>query len=132
MGLRSLGNIRREILPTKTMFQSGISARYIAPEMLETTDKNLEATTASDVYSLSMTIYYFGTLQHPYDDLEKEEEVRAAARLGNRPRPPLTPSHLDTVLWKLIENMWNHDPAKRSSIREVALDVTALHHFRDL
>ena len=107
--------IRYEVTRTHTNVRGGGRLRYLAPE-LSFGHEYLRTTTASDVYSLGMTLFNLTTLCQPFEEYRNEMAAADAARKGRRPQRPDTTrfftGHFDT-LWRLLVLLWASDESDR-------------------
>ncbi|KAF8296971.1 kinase-like protein, partial [Clavulina sp. PMI_390] len=119
-----LSRIRHEVTRTRSMRQEGGRVRFLAPELSLSLDAQFRTTSASDVFSLAMTLLNIWGGEIPFADIRSEWQVVSQVAKGVRPSRPagtlLTP-HDDSKLWKLIEEMWAKNPDKRPSSGNVFL-----------
>ncbi|PPQ79567.1 hypothetical protein CVT25_003449 [Psilocybe cyanescens] len=91
--------------------------RYSAPEMFQG-DGVLSS--ATDIYSLAMTILEIMTHKQPYPHIKHHLVASREAYEGKHPQRPTEPEvsrrGLDDGLWKLMVDSWSLDPSKRPSV----------------
>ena len=107
--------IRHEVTRTYTNIREGGRLRFLAPE-LSCGRETFRTTTASDVYSLAMTLFNLSTLCLPFEELDNEWAAAHAVRQGQRPRRVSAPRFLSgyfSMLWDLMVMMWDHDAPAR-------------------
>jgi serine/threonine protein kinase len=68
----------------------------------------------SDVYSLSLVLYFMWTRSHPFGDLNQWDVVKRMVH--DRARPEV-PRSCGPALQDLLKAMWAHEPRDRPSIR---------------
>lgn len=114
--------IRHEVSRTQTIHRQGGVARYLAPELSSGPD-HYRTERASDLYSMGMTFLALATQIHPFPELDEAAAV-SAAQQGKRPTMTGVstgiPGNCATQLFVLIQEMWDHDPAKRPPAQEAA------------
>lgn len=96
--------------------REGGRVRFLAPELLAGTER-FRTSMATDIFSLSMTFFSVWALTHPFVELSNEHKVQKHIRKGQRPKRPTTqislPTEMEDELWRLIVDMWAHDPSSR-------------------
>jgi hypothetical protein len=110
--------------------------RYLAPERFNPASSDMRRTTASDVYAfacvcllvspLSSTLALIQclrsiqlyTMKHPFHQYREDVTVIMQVVLNQRPaRQDLEFCHpMTDVMWQLVEDAWNQDPAARPSM----------------
>ncbi|KAF7974055.1 hypothetical protein HWV62_13455 [Athelia sp. TMB] len=102
-----------------------ISARWLAPELLEGTDGS--PTVPADIYSFAMAILELFTEQHPFSDVKLEaaviHRVVVLKRPPSRPTMPKVWKWLTDELWGLMLTCWSSDANKRPLMRFVAARI---------
>ncbi|KAF8803167.1 kinase-like protein [Phlegmacium glaucopus] len=81
--------------------------RWMAPELLK--NSSAKATSATDVYSVTMTSLEIFTANDPF---EGDSDALVASQVLNNQRPE-RPEDVGDMLWSLWNEGWNQDPAKR-------------------
>jgi serine/threonine protein kinase len=124
--------IRHEITRTLTNIREGGRTRFLAPELLAGTEK-FRTSTASDIYSLSMTFFSTWARTLPFCELFNEYKVQKHIRKGRRPKRPTTqiglPAEMEQGFWQLIVDMWAHDPSSRPSTDDMQRRLEATFGF---
>jgi serine/threonine protein kinase len=108
---------------TEEIYQvhSAIAIRWAAPEVLG----EQAATTASDVYSLAVTMWEcFSRGEKPFSDQQTHSGVTIAVIHGQRPPRPAAVTN--DRLWDLIQTAWTGEPAMRPSAGKVAQQLEAI------
>eukprot|EP01106_Pelomyxa_sp_JSP_P006261 TRINITY_DN2005_c0_g1_i1.p1 TRINITY_DN2005_c0_g1~~TRINITY_DN2005_c0_g1_i1.p1 ORF type:complete len:433 (-),score=79.50 TRINITY_DN2005_c0_g1_i1:98-1396(-) len=98
--------------------------KFMAPEILNS-DKY---STAADVYSFAMTVYYVFAERDPFLSVEFENGWKwELVKTGKRPSIPPTIAY---AVRSLISQCWSHDPHDRPSFHEIKaiLDL----HFNNI
>jgi serine/threonine protein kinase len=110
--------------------------RYLAPERFNPASSDMRRTAASDVYAfacvcllvslLSYTLAYIQylrsiqlyTMKHPFHQYREDVTVIMQVVLNQRPaRQDQEFCHpMTDVMWQLVEDAWNQDPAARPSM----------------
>ncbi|KAF8297816.1 kinase-like protein [Clavulina sp. PMI_390] len=129
-----LSRIKHEQTRTTTGVIEGGKLRYLAPELLLLQPNQLFCSTpASDCYAFAMTILELATLQKPFVEYQNEQAASNAAGRGLWPHQlpieafgTLGDSKV-AILWKLLEEMWAHEPAERPTMQQVLPRVTELY-----
>lgn len=118
-----LSRIRFEVTRTHTNIREGGRLRYLAPE-LSFGPESFRTTEASDIYSLSMTLFCLLTLCTPFEDYRNDMAAADAARRGVRPRKVERSRFLTSafgMLWELLESMWAENGFIRPSVWTVVM-----------
>ncbi|KAF8294454.1 kinase-like protein, partial [Clavulina sp. PMI_390] len=118
-----LSRIKHEQTRTATGIFEGGKLRYLAPELfLLQPGQSFRSTPASDCYAFGMTILELATLQKPFVECQNQQAASTAAGKGLRPEQPpadafgaLGDSKV-TILWRLLEEMWAHEPTNRPNM----------------
>ncbi|KDR78359.1 hypothetical protein GALMADRAFT_64814 [Galerina marginata CBS 339.88] len=85
---------------------------YMAPEYLEGDPIDYPA----DVYSFAMTSWQIHTGLVPFADVPRRTFYRWVIDKQNRPEYP---NSMNKSLWNLIQDCWQHEPAKRPTFPEI-------------
>ena len=114
--------ICHEVTRTHTTIREGGRTRFMAPELLAGEDEKFRTSSASDIFSLSMTLLNIWTREAPFVKLN-ERKAEAAIRKGLRPHKPtmhtdLSPE-MEQDLWLLLVDMWAHEPQCRPSSEDI-------------
>jgi len=109
-----------EMSMSKTL-TSGGSARYVAPELIESNDAS--ATMHSDTYSFGMLVLECVTRLPPYANLRRDAAVIHAIIYKRecplRPETPEAKRWITDDVWELMMKCWSLLPASRPSMTEV-------------
>jgi serine/threonine protein kinase len=95
---------------------------YTAPEVMQSQDYGLPA----DVYSFAMILWELLTLDVPFEDMSRDELVRAVVQ--EKARPAVDKRIGSPALQELISNAWKSSPDSRptfTTIRRVLEDEVA-------
>jgi len=101
------------------------SAPYMAPELLpeeENVNINNLFTRYSDIYAFGMLAFEIFTEEIPYKSMRArtQGQIMLLVHQGRRPsRTSDTQGHISDTMWEIMENSWNHEPARRPSITAV-------------
>ena len=121
--------IRHEITRTFTNIREGGRVRFLAPELLAGAER-FRTSTASDVFSLSMTFYSTWARTLPFCESFNEYKVQKHIRKGQRPKRPTThiglPAETEQGFWQLIVDMWAHEPSRRPSTDDMQRRLEAI------
>ena len=95
----------------------------MAPELLAGEDEKFRTSSASDIFSLSMTFLNIWTRKSPFAELPNDRKVEAAIQRRQRPdRPTIQiglPPTKEQEFSVLLVDMWAHEPLYRVSTEEV-------------
>ena len=89
---------------------------YMAPEVC----RGEQAQTASDVYSLGITLFHMLTGRPPYQGRKTTEEILDGHLKGERLQPEAGRTDIPKAVADLVRRMTRKDPAVRPSAAEVA------------
>ncbi len=98
--LRWMAPVRRRCM--LTFYQEALSSKHYSRK--------------TDVYSFSMTIIEVLTRKMPYGEMDPLQVAIAVSRDGLRPS---IPANCPADLADLLQQCWNHDPAKRPEFAQV-------------
>ncbi|KAF8296901.1 kinase-like protein, partial [Clavulina sp. PMI_390] len=126
-----LSRVRHEVSRTRTNRVNGGSTRFLAPELTDSPDAKFRTTSQSDIYSLAMLLFYMGTGERPFSQIELEWKVAVASVGGNRPEMPTSsriviPQMMKESFWSLLGKMWAHEPANRPTSGDVLKQVKGM------
>ncbi|KAF8306928.1 kinase-like protein, partial [Clavulina sp. PMI_390] len=113
-----LSRIRHEVTRVNSMLghRQGGNFRYMAPELCEAEGDRFRTSRESDIFSLGMTFLHICSGQKPFHSVGMLV-VPGRVASGQRPTQPTfavdVPESKQADLWKLIQEMWGHDPAGR-------------------
>ncbi|KAF8309925.1 kinase-like protein, partial [Clavulina sp. PMI_390] len=126
-----LSRIRHDITRTNTAIHEGGRSRFVAPE-LSSGPNQFRSNEASDVYSLSMTIYSLGVHKPPLWNVEHNAQASRLLEAGKRPGCESDSQSAGDVeefigldlarsvkLWSLLRRMWVDAPSERITASEV-------------
>ncbi|KAF8306453.1 kinase-like protein, partial [Clavulina sp. PMI_390] len=126
-----LSRIRYDIDATLPMLPApaGGKLRYMAPELVENDTPESSTTEKSDIFTLAMTFFALCSYSHPFTDVN-ELEAMLLLQHGERPAnlkfAVAMPESVKQILWKLIKEMWAHEPASRPSSGSILDRLTAI------
>lgn len=105
------------------MVRRGGSNRYLAPELDAGDPEEFCITSASDIFSLSMTLFAVWSRKHPFAEKKDDRKAALAICNGQRPRRPsvsigLTPK-MEQEFWDLLTDMWAHKPSRRPLSKDI-------------
>ncbi|KAF8294170.1 kinase-like protein, partial [Clavulina sp. PMI_390] len=124
-----LSRIRHEVTRARTMRQEGGRIRFLAPELSLSLEGQFLTTSASDVFSLAMTLLNLCTGRMPFAEVRNEWQVASRVNQGGRPNRPaegFLTSRVGLLLWELLEIMWAQMPENRPSSANVVLRLEEL------
>ncbi|QRV88286.1 Tyrosine kinase catalytic domain protein [Ceratobasidium sp. AG-Ba] len=108
---------------TKTAQLPGFTARWTAPELLESED--FAQSKEADVYALGMTILEVMSGEVPFANYK--QEIRLVLAIVNKKMTPNRPEaeiptgdERSDRLWTLLGRCWSSEPTERPSANEVA------------
>jgi serine/threonine protein kinase len=85
---------------------------FAAPEVLETTCRDVDYSLSADMYSVGMLLWMLAARELPYQGMTALAVVRAV-KMGER--PPRPPGHCPAGWRELVLACWAPNPAKRPS-----------------
>jgi serine/threonine protein kinase len=131
--------------------------RYLAPERFNPASSDMRRTTASDVYAFACVCLLVGplsstlaliqylrsiqlyTMKHPFHQWREDVTVIMQVVLNQRPaRQDQEFCHpMTDVMWRLVEDAWNQDPAARPSMRQLeqrlrSIDITGTSSWQNI
>ncbi|KAF8311895.1 kinase-like protein [Clavulina sp. PMI_390] len=121
-----LSRIRHEVSRTRTQRQDGGRVRFLAPELSDSPETRFRTAWESDIYALAMLYFNVWSGERPFSSIKFEWQVCIAVVNGERPKRPAhtanrvtLPNRVEDLLWKLLHEMWDHDPHRRPGIQDV-------------
>ncbi|KAF8290586.1 kinase-like protein, partial [Clavulina sp. PMI_390] len=118
-----LSRIKHEVSRPLSIREGGGKARFVAPELYESSADLFASSQESDVFGLAMTFLNAWSGQLPFFEIKNERQVTSKLRQGLRPMEPVAAVTLDSSLkigfWQLLEGMWAHNVSKRPSSNKV-------------
>ncbi|KAF8308332.1 kinase-like protein, partial [Clavulina sp. PMI_390] len=112
--------IRHEVTRTRTKQQAGGKARFLAPELTESSIDRFRTSWKSDIYAFAMLSLNMWTGEKPFSDIELEWQVSSKLVKGARPKKPRNTSiqinldkSVENAFWNLLMKMWAQDPDSR-------------------
>ncbi|KAF8299327.1 kinase-like protein, partial [Clavulina sp. PMI_390] len=118
-----LSRIKHEVSRPLSIREGGGKARFVAPELYESSAELFSSSQESDIFALAMTFLNAWSGQLPFFEIKNERQVTSKLRQGLRPMEPVAAVTLDSSLkigfWQLLESMWAHRVSKRPSSNKV-------------
>ncbi|KAF8966869.1 kinase-like domain-containing protein, partial [Flammula alnicola] len=106
--------------PSNSLVIQG-TLNYMAPEYLDSEGESIDF--PADVYSFAMTAWQIHTGLVPFSEVPMRTFYRWVIDKEQRPEYP---NSMNKALWSLIQECWQHDPAKRPTFPEVEASLKPL------
>ena len=77
------------------------------------------------MYALALTIYYLATSKRPFSE-SNDKKARRLAQGKKRPERVMSCENLTDGLWRLLVQMWHHNPKVRPTMSQISHAVSEL------
>ncbi len=124
-------DVTNESVSTTLTTSNTGNARWLAPELIDSTDNELAVTSPTkktDVYSYGMSMLELITEKRPWSECKRE--VMVILNVISKKTIPSRPKDvaLSDELWALMQDCWRRDSATRPDMEQVRERLEILQH----